>query len=255
MRRLLAVAATITAVTVPSGTEPASTESTPTPQEFPTLRSTAAQRDAVSITVYNQNFGLVREIRTLDLPSGRIALEYGDVASGIQPETVYIRPIGGGPLQVLEQNYQFDLLSPQKLLEKYVGRTVNVYRTNPQTGVDKAVEEIDRFYRHYHSIRYADGDYTILRLTRAPTPELMAHLNERYRDLLADGDFESLDTFHPSERRESEAVRNLPRIGFKFVRRRLGRLRRMIDEINLAELEGPKHNPPSGSGAWRLDAS
>jgi len=89
MRRLLAVAATITAVTVPSGTEPASTESTPTPQEFPTLRSTAAQRDAVSITVYNQNFGLVREIRTLDLPSGRIALEYGDVASGIQPETVY----------------------------------------------------------------------------------------------------------------------------------------------------------------------
>jgi hypothetical protein len=134
------VAATITAVTVPSGTEPASTESTPTPQEFPTLRSTAAQRDAVSITVYNQNFGLVREIRTLDLPSGRIALEYGDVASGIQPETVYIRPIGGGPLQVLEQNYQFDLLSPQKLLEKYVGRTVNVYRTNPQTGVDEAVE-------------------------------------------------------------------------------------------------------------------
>ncbi len=41
---------------------------------------------------------------------------------------------------MLEQNYQFDLLSPQKLLEKYVGRTVNVYRTNPQTGVDEAVE-------------------------------------------------------------------------------------------------------------------
>lgn len=73
MRRLLAVAATITAVTVPSGAELAPTESTPTPQEFPTLRSMAAQRDAVSITVYNQDFALVREIRTLDLPSGRIA--------------------------------------------------------------------------------------------------------------------------------------------------------------------------------------
>ena len=140
MRKLLAIAATITAVTVPSGTEPAATESTPIIQESPRLRSTSAQRDAVSITVYNQNFGLVREIRTLDLSSGRIALEYGDVASGIQPVTVHIRPLSGGPLQVLEQNYQFDLLSPQKLLEKYVGRTINVYRTNPQTGVDEAVE-------------------------------------------------------------------------------------------------------------------
>ena len=139
MRRLLAMAAAIAAVTVPSGTEPAAIESAPTTQEVPRLRSTAAQRDAVAITVYNQNFGLVREIRTLDLTAGRIALEYGDVASGIQPETVHIRPIGGG-FQVLEQNYQYDLLSPQKLLEKYVGRTINVYRTNPQTGVDEAIE-------------------------------------------------------------------------------------------------------------------
>jgi len=134
------MAATLSAVTLPSGSESTANESTATTQESPTLRSTAAQRDAVSITVYNQNFGLVREIRTLDLTSGRVALEYGDVASGIQPETVHIRPLGGGGLQVFEQNYQFDLLNPQKLLEKYVGRTVNVYRTNPQTGVDEAVE-------------------------------------------------------------------------------------------------------------------
>ena len=138
MRRLLAMAAAITAVTLPSGPEPAAIESVPRTQEAPRRRSTAAQRDAVAITVYNQNFGLVREIRTLDLDAGRLALEYGDVASGIQPETVHIRPIGGG-FQVLEQNYQYDLLSPQKLLEKYVGRTINVYRTNPQTGVDEAV--------------------------------------------------------------------------------------------------------------------
>jgi hypothetical protein len=140
MRKLLALAATITALAVPNRPESVATGSTPSTQESVTLRSTAAQRDAVSITVYNQNFGLVREIRTLDLTSGRIALEYGDVASGIQPETVHIRAIGGGTLQVLEQNYQFDLLNPQKLLEKYVGRTVNVYRTNPQTGEDEAVE-------------------------------------------------------------------------------------------------------------------
>ena len=103
-------------------------------------RSTAADRESVAITVYNQNFGLVREIRSIDLEAGRIALEYGDVASGIQPETVHVLPLGRGGMQLLEQNYQFDLLNPQKLLEKYVGRMVNVYRTNPETGVEEAVE-------------------------------------------------------------------------------------------------------------------
>src|SRR5688572_19125803 len=140
MRRLLAMAtASLTAVTVPAVTE-RNDESTTTTQQTVTIRSTAAQRDAVAITVYNQNFGLVREVRTLDLRSGRIALEYGDVASGIQPETVHIRSVGGGGLQVLEQNYQYDLLSPEKLLEKYVGRTVTVYRMNPQTGEEDSVE-------------------------------------------------------------------------------------------------------------------
>ncbi len=146
MRRLLAIAATLTAVTVPAATA-TMTEPTPQQQTEPTpqqqterLRSTAEQRDAVAITVYNQNFGLVRGVRTLALRSGRVSLEYGDVASGIQPETVHIRPIGGRGLQILEQNYQYDLLSPEKLLEKYVGRTVTVYRMNPQTGEEQSVE-------------------------------------------------------------------------------------------------------------------
>jgi len=145
MRRLFAMVATLTAVGAPvsdeiGGAPAVAIHSTAVLQEAPRLRSTADARDAVSITVYNQNFGLVREIRTLDLRRGFVNLEYGDVASGIQPETVHIRPLGGRPLQVLEQNYQFDLLNPQKLLEKYVGRTVNVYRTNPLTGIDEVVE-------------------------------------------------------------------------------------------------------------------
>jgi hypothetical protein len=140
MRRLLTLAATLTAVAVPVATEmPARAEAT-SPQVGGPQQSTAQQRDAVSITVYNQNFGLVREMRTLDLPSGRVDLKYGDVASGIQPETVHIRPVGGRGLTILEQNYQFDLLNPQKLLEKYVGRMVNVYRTNPQPGEEQALE-------------------------------------------------------------------------------------------------------------------
>lgn len=140
MRRLLATTAMLTTLVLPSGSQPAATATTVTVQEGPTERSTAQDRESVAITVYNQNFGLVRETRTLDLRRGVVALEYGDVASGIQPETVHIRPIGGRGLQVLEQNYQYDLLNPQKLLEKYVGRMVNVYRMNQVTGVEEVVE-------------------------------------------------------------------------------------------------------------------
>jgi hypothetical protein len=106
------------------------------PKDF---RSTAADRESVTITVYNQNFGLVREVRVVDLARGRVALEFGDVASAIQTETVHISPLGGR-LRILEQNYQYDLLNPQKLLEKYVGRTVRVYRFNPETEREEAIE-------------------------------------------------------------------------------------------------------------------
>ncbi|UCD24686.1 MAG: DUF4139 domain-containing protein [Gemmatimonadota bacterium] len=98
-------------------------------------QSTAEQRQEVSITIYNQNFGLVREVRDLSLGTGRVALEFRDVAASIEPETVHVKALGGtGLLRVLEQNYQYDLLNPQKLLEKYVGRTIKVYRYNSNTG-------------------------------------------------------------------------------------------------------------------------
>lgn len=105
----------------------------------PVFRSTAADRDAVAITVYNQSFGLVREVRSVELTNGRVLLEFADVPSSIQTETVGIRSLGGGGMRVLEQNYLYDLLSPQKLLEKYVGRTVTVYRWNPDTETEEAL--------------------------------------------------------------------------------------------------------------------
>jgi len=140
----LAVLGLTPAPSTPASSTPASY--TPTgdavapPRADTTHRSTSLQRESVSITVYNQNFGLVREVRSIDLVSGSVDLEFADVASAIQPETVHIRPLEGPGLQVLEQNYQYDLLNPQKLLEKYVGRTITVYRTNPATGVEEAVE-------------------------------------------------------------------------------------------------------------------
>ena len=96
-----------------------------------TKRSTAQDREAVSITVYNQNFGLVREVRNVDIGRGKVSLEVRDVAATIQPTTVHIKSLENpATLSVLEQNYRFDLLSPQKLLEKYVDKKVKIIRYN-----------------------------------------------------------------------------------------------------------------------------
>jgi hypothetical protein len=103
-------------------------------------RSTAEQRETVSITIYNQNFGLVREVRTVDLARGQSPLEFRDVAGQIEPYTVIIRAPGAGRFRVLEQNYQYDLLNPEQLLNKYVGRRVKVYRWNAASGRDEAFD-------------------------------------------------------------------------------------------------------------------
>jgi hypothetical protein len=102
-------------------------------------RSTAAQREQVTITVYNQDFGLVREVRAVELGRGAGELEFRDVAGEIEPFTVNVRPMDGQRLRVLEQNYRYDLLSPEQLLRKYVGRSITVYRWNSQKGVEEPV--------------------------------------------------------------------------------------------------------------------
>ena len=103
--------------------------------------SSAKQREKVAITVYNQNFGLVREIRKLELGDGKVSLEYRDVSAHIQPETVHIKSLDGDDLlTVMEQNYRYDLLSPQKLLEKYVDKKIKVYRYSEKLGREEMKE-------------------------------------------------------------------------------------------------------------------
>jgi hypothetical protein len=103
-------------------------------------RSGADQRQQVMITVYNQDFGLVREVREVDLGRGPGEIEFRDVAGQIEPYTVSVRALDGRPLRVLEQNYRYDLLSPEQLLRKYVGRTITVYRWNSVTGTEDPVQ-------------------------------------------------------------------------------------------------------------------
>jgi hypothetical protein len=90
--------------------------------------STAAERKAVSVTVYNVNLALVRETRTLSVDrTGARSLRFMDVPASIDPRTVHLESLTApGELSVLEQNYEYDLISPEKLLEKYVGREVEI---------------------------------------------------------------------------------------------------------------------------------
>lgn len=96
--------------------------------ESPVVKSSADDREDVSLTIYNSDRALVQEIRHITFPSGLVHLWFQDVPSQIQPETVSIRSLNGGSFTVLEQNYEYDLLSPTKLLEKYLNRDVVLVR-------------------------------------------------------------------------------------------------------------------------------
>ncbi len=104
------------------------------------MHSNASQRTALSVTVYNSNFALVRERRQLQLGQGLVALTFEDVAAHVEPTSVMVRAVGApAQLSVLEQNYRYDVLAPEVLLEKYIGRSVKVARYNQQLGKDEIV--------------------------------------------------------------------------------------------------------------------
>ncbi len=86
--------------------------------------SEANARRELDVTVYNSQLALVREVRQADLPAGAFALEFRDVPSEIEPTSLVVEATGRTGLQLLEQNYEFDLMSKDKILEKYVGREV-----------------------------------------------------------------------------------------------------------------------------------
>ena len=105
------------------------------------LTSTLKDQQSVSITIYNSNIGLVKDTRLIDLKSGVLELNFMDVAAKIDPTTVHIKSLlNGSSLNVLEQNYEYDLLSPQKLLEKFVGQKVQLATINPETKKEEIVE-------------------------------------------------------------------------------------------------------------------
>ena len=87
----------------------------------------------LSLTVYNKDLALIEHVRAATLPAGRHRIEFKGVSAGIVPQTV---SFGASGLELIEQNFDYDLLTPGKLMEKAVGQTVRIVRTNPGTGAE-----------------------------------------------------------------------------------------------------------------------
>lgn len=104
----------------------------------PAMAQTALDPDAsaqgdVSVTIYNSGQALVQDVRQIAIAQGRSRIEFPDVSAMIRPETLSFAAAGAG---IVEQNFDFDLLTPDKLMEKAIGQTVTLIRTNPATGVE-----------------------------------------------------------------------------------------------------------------------
>jgi hypothetical protein len=101
--------------------------------------STLADQQSVAVTIYNESLALIKDARKVALDLGQNRLALREVSGAMRPETALLRSLSHpGSLALLEQNFDFDLLTPAKLLEKYVGREVRIFRTNPKTGIETA---------------------------------------------------------------------------------------------------------------------
>src|SRR2546430_1578091 len=117
-------------------------------QEKEAARPTAADQTTslndqtdLNVTVYNSNIALIRDVRNLALPSGTFRLKFMDIAATVNPATVHFRSLNEpDKLGVIEQNYEYDLLEPAKLLHKYVGKEVTLVRSYQENGTTKREE-------------------------------------------------------------------------------------------------------------------
>ena len=99
--------------------------------------STLKDQKSIAVTIYNSDLALIKDVRHIVLASGDFNLAWRDVSALMRPETALLRSVNHpGSIAIVEQNFNFDLLTPQNLLKKYVGQTVSIVKINPATGVE-----------------------------------------------------------------------------------------------------------------------
>ncbi len=89
------------------------------------VTATDGGRD-LSLTVYNNNLAVVRDVRALSVTRGEDWLRFTDVPARIDPTTVHLKPITGGEIEVLEQNFVYDLVNPEKVMDRYIDHQIRV---------------------------------------------------------------------------------------------------------------------------------
>ena len=96
-------------------------------------RAASAADRSLSVTIYANDLALIQDRRDIDVSGGRQRIEFQDVSAQIRPETV---SLSAADIGIVEQNFDFDLLTPAKLMEKAVGKVVTIVRVNPATGAE-----------------------------------------------------------------------------------------------------------------------
>jgi hypothetical protein len=159
----------------PSGTQ------NPPPAQDPGQTTLDDQVD-LAVTVYNSDLALIRDVRDLRLDRGTGELRFMDIAATVNPATVHFRSLTQpAQLDVLEQNYEYDLLEPDKLLRKYVGRDVTLVRMRQQGGTTTPEEVTARLLSYNNAPVWQVGNEIItgLHADHIRFPELPGNLYAR----------------------------------------------------------------------------
>jgi hypothetical protein len=144
--------------------------------------TTLDDQTELGVTVYNSDIALVRDVRNLLLARGTSDLKFMDIAATVNPATVHFRSLSEpGSVNVLEQNYEYDLLEPEKLLRHYVGRDVTLVRTRQQGGSTTQEETKARLLSYNSAPVWQIGGEIVtgLRADSIRFPELPASLYSR----------------------------------------------------------------------------
>jgi hypothetical protein len=136
-----------------------------------------AQNRNLAVTIYSNDIALIQDTRSLDIAKGRQKLEFPDVSARIEPATVQL---SAAEIGIVEQNFDFDLLTPGKLMEKAVGDTVTIVRTNPATGAE--TREAAKVLATNGGVVLQIGDHIeVLRDDRLPTRVIFDHVPANLR--------------------------------------------------------------------------
>ncbi|MCM5680454.1 DUF4139 domain-containing protein [Schlegelella sp. S2-27] len=134
---LAVVAAALHAAAAAQPVAPTPPAARAAPAASPERRSTLDDQQSVAVTIYNEDLALIKDARNVTLDAGDNRLALRDVSAQMRPQTALLRSLSQpGAFTLLEQNFDFDLLTPAKLLEKYVGRSVKIVKTHPTTGAE-----------------------------------------------------------------------------------------------------------------------